>query len=138
MPIYEFKCEDCGANIGDYYEMSEAPQVGSAIQCVKCGGIAKRIFSVPQLRPEFFGITMQDSTDQPREISSRRRLEKFRRDEYIKATNGTKLQDTDGKLQYADNYSKQEMVKKQKARKERSKKALNDAYTKAEWGKRAK
>ena len=118
--------------------MSEAPSVGETIQCTKCGGIAKRIFSVPNLRPEFFGQTMYDSTDRPREISSRRRLRKFRRDEYIKATDGSKLQGTNGKLEYADNYSKQEMKRKTDARKGRSKKALDDSYVKAKWGKRAK
>ncbi|GAH79372.1 unnamed protein product, partial [marine sediment metagenome] len=106
--------------------------------CTKCGGIAKRIYSVPQLRAEFFGLTMQDSTDKPREISSRRRLRKFRRDEYCKSTDGTKLAGTKGKLEYADKYSKQEMIRKTDERKGRSKKALKDSYVKAKWGKRDK
>jgi hypothetical protein len=112
--------------------MSEAPPIGSVKKC-ECGGKARRIMSAPYLMPEFREYTLHNISDKPVHFGTKTAVDKFRRDEFIKTTNGTKLEGKNGKLEYADKYFKQDLVKKQKDRKEKQAKALNDAYVKAEF-----
>ena len=134
--LYEFECSKCGGITATYYPIKEAPEIGTEIEC-NCGGQARRIVSQIHLRPEFFEYTLKNLSH-PVNISSRRQRERFRREEYIKATEGTKLQETKGKLQYSDKYFKQEMKRKEKQRNAQREKALKDAYVKAEWQTRKK
>lgn len=46
MPRYEFVCE-CGQGIVESFAMQEVPAV---VGCAGCGGKAKRIFAVPQVK----------------------------------------------------------------------------------------
>lgn len=130
--LYEFQCDKCGGIHADYFPVSEAPPIGSVKKC-SCGGDAKRIVSLPYLNPEFFEYTMENAGSEPVHIGTKSAREKFRRDEFIKVTNGTKLEGKDGKLEYADKYFKQDLVKKQKDREVKRAKALDDAYVKAEF-----
>lgn len=136
--LYEFFCKDCRKGFELNYPMKEAPSIGSATECILCGGEAYRLISKPELRPEFFGYTINNAGETPTHISTRRELERFRRDEFINATQGTHLEGNNGKLEYADKYMKQDMQKKQKERQVKREKALKDSYQKAEWKAREK
>jgi len=132
---YEFRCQDCGGIHADYFPVDERPPIGSILKDKKCscGGNVIRIISTPTLNPEFFGYTMENVGEQPVHFGTKTAIEKFRRDEFIKSTDGTKLAGKDGKLEYADRYFKQDLVKKQKDREVKRAKALDDAYVKAEF-----
>jgi len=83
--------------------------------------------------PEFFEYTLYNVSDKPVHFGTKNAVEKFRRDEYIRATEGTKLEGKNGKLEYADKYFKQDLAKKEKANKEGRERALKDQFVKAEF-----
>lgn len=112
--------------------MSEAPPIGSVKKC-ECGGKARRIMSAPYLMPEFKEYTLHNVSDKPLHMGTKSAVEKFRRDEFIRVTQGTKLEGKNGKLEYSDKYFKQDLDRKQTDRKAKSAKALDDAYVKAEF-----
>lgn len=83
--------------------------------------------------PEFREYTSNNLGEKPVHFGTKTAVEKFRRDEFIKTTNGTKLEGKNGKLEYADKYFKQDLVKKQKDREVKRSKALKDVFVKAEF-----
>lgn len=46
MPIYEFKCEDCGHIEDRMLKIAEASEVQ---RCPKCSGIMHKVFSAPNV-----------------------------------------------------------------------------------------
>ena len=46
MPIYEFKCPECGERTEVIQKISDAP----ASQCPKCGAEMKKLFSAPSFQ----------------------------------------------------------------------------------------
>ena len=57
MPLYEYKCRDCGG----FEQVVEKYDANPSKRCSKCGGLAVRIFSVPAI-PQFRGVVCSSST----------------------------------------------------------------------------
>jgi len=70
MPIYDHHCPDC-------LEVTEAlmPIDGATIDCPRCGGVAKRIFSSRYyINPDIDYVT-DNVTGEPKRYTSRRQLD---------------------------------------------------------------
>ena len=46
MPLYEYRCQKCGATIEKIQKFSDAPLV----KCKKCGGRLERVLSAPAIQ----------------------------------------------------------------------------------------
>ena len=46
MPLYEYKCDQCGERTEILQTMQESPRT----QCPKCGGTVKKLFSAPAIQ----------------------------------------------------------------------------------------
>lgn len=50
MPLYEYKCQNCGTEIAEYFSIGDRPQT---MVCTVCGGTMGKMFSVPQVQPDW-------------------------------------------------------------------------------------
>ena len=56
MPIYEYKCDNCGYKDSFLQKMNEQP----FIKCPKCGGNFRRLVSTPSIRFKGNGFYLTD------------------------------------------------------------------------------
>ena len=54
MPLYEFKCQSCGAEFEHIASFSECDTIAKEMQC-SCGGDVKKLLSIPAFTPERWG-----------------------------------------------------------------------------------
>lgn len=46
MPLYEYRCQDCGASFEIIQKVNDAPLK----KCLECGGVLKKVLSAPALQ----------------------------------------------------------------------------------------
>jgi putative FmdB family regulatory protein len=56
LPLYEYRCQNCGATIEKIQKFSDAPPV----KCGKCGGRLERVLSAPAIQFKGSGWYVND------------------------------------------------------------------------------
>ena len=75
MPLYEYKCEKCGATFELIQKLTEPPKK----KCSKCGGSLKKIITAPALQFKGSGFYITDyakKDKEPAESESKAKLTK--------------------------------------------------------------